>query len=92
VRQALKDYGLQSRIACKKPFLSQVHKEKRLAFAKSHVNWTVEQWKNVIWTDEATFEIGKKFRQIWVWRSTQETYEPDYLVPSFKSCRTSVMI
>jgi hypothetical protein len=46
----------------------------------------------VIWTDEATFEIGKKFRQIWVWRSTKETYELDYLVPSFKSGRTSVMI
>lgn len=92
VRQALKDSGLQSRIARKKPFLSRVHKEKRLAFAKSHVNWTVEQWKNVIWTDEATFEIGKNFRQIRVWRSTKETYEPDCLAPTFKSGRTSVMI
>jgi transposase len=88
----LKDSGLQSRIDRKKPFLSQVYKEKRLAFAKSHVNWTVQQWKNVIWTDEATFEIGKKFRQIRVWCSTKETYELDCFVPSFKNGRTSVMI
>ena len=46
----------------------------------------------MLWTDEATIEIGKNFRQIRVWRSTKETYEPDCLAPTFRSGRTSVMI
>ena len=53
------ELGVNSCIAVKKPFLSDIHKAKRLAFAKQHLSWTIEDWNNVIWTDESSFEVGK---------------------------------
>ncbi|MBW0525482.1 hypothetical protein O181_065197 [Austropuccinia psidii MF-1] len=55
-----KDLGKQSCIAVKKPYLSPVHMERRLNFARQHLNWTIEQWSRVIWTDELSFELGKR--------------------------------
>ncbi|MBW0477712.1 hypothetical protein O181_017427 [Austropuccinia psidii MF-1] len=55
-----KDLGKQSCIAVKKPYLSPVHMEQRVNFAWKHLNWTIEQWSRVIWTDELFFELGKR--------------------------------
>ena len=63
-----------------------------MTFAKQHQYWTVEQWKKVIWTDESTFEIGKNFRRVLVWRQANERFVEACLVPTFKSGRTSVMV
>ena len=32
-------------------------KDKRLQFAKVHVNWTIGDWKKVLWSDESPFQI-----------------------------------
>lgn len=39
-----------------------MHRKKRLAFALKHKEWTVEDWKRVIWSD------GKQ----WVWKQVGE--------------------
>ena len=36
----------------KKPFLSAIHRKKYLNFALKYKEWTVEDWKRVIWLDE----------------------------------------
>ena len=46
----------------------------------------------MIWTDEASFEIGKNSRQVKVWRRPYERYSWDCLALTFKSRHTSVMI
>jgi transposase len=92
VRRALVHEGFASRIAVKKPFISDVNKAKRLAFALEHRNWTKERWRRVIWCDESTFEIGKNSRQVRVWRRVDEKYLPGHLAPTFKSGRSSLMI
>ena len=92
VRRVLHQAKIFARVAPKKPFLSSFHQSKRLAFAKEHQNWTAEQWAKVIWIDESTFEIGKAFRRVLVWRTANEKYYPECLTPTFKSGRTSVMI
>jgi hypothetical protein len=52
----------------KKPLLSAVHRKKRLAFALKYQNWTVEDWKKVIWSDETKINrIGSDGKQ-WVWK------------------------
>lgn len=30
----------------------------RLEWCLERQNWTLEEWKRVIWTDESTFELG----------------------------------
>lgn len=92
VRKKLHELGIMSCIAVKKPFLSPKHKADRLAFAKRHLHWTIEDWSLVMWTDEASFEVGKMSRCIRVWRSIYDRYAWDCLAPSFKSGRTSIMI
>lgn len=92
VRRALHANGMNSRIAKKKPYLSAVHLEKRLAFAKKYKNWQLEQWRKVVWTDEASVELGKNSRTVRVWRRADEANELDCLAPTFKSGRTSVMV
>lgn len=92
VRRHLRKEGIFARVAVQKPFLTDQHKARRLEFAKVHRNWTVEQWEKVVWTDESSFEIGKNFRRVLVWRTAYERYSDECLVPTFKSGRTSVMI
>ena len=51
------DLGYRSYRARRKPLTTKKQKEKRLAFAKKYSEWSVEQWKSVLWSDEATFTV-----------------------------------
>ena len=44
----------------KKQLLTKVMKQKRLVWAKRHLNWTVEQWKKVLFTDESHFMVQRQ--------------------------------
>ena len=92
VRRALRKLGYSNRIAVKKPYLTATHKALRLLFAKQYKNWTVEDWKKVIWTDESSFENGKNSAAVLVWRLPTEKYLDDCLAPTFKSGRSSLMV
>ena len=59
LRKEIKRIGFCNRVVVKKSFLSHKHKGDRLAFAKKYQVWKVSNWMNVIWRDEASFEIGK---------------------------------
>ena len=52
VRNSLKEAGLKARKRVKKPALSLRHKSDWLNFAMKYKEWTVEDWKKVIWSDE----------------------------------------
>jgi hypothetical protein len=88
----LHEHNINSRIAAKKPFINDVNQARRLAFALEHRNLTADDWKNVLWTDESSFEIGKNSRQVRVWRNPSERFHSSCLIPSFKSGRQTVMV
>lgn len=92
IRRYIRSIGYANRIARKKAFLNATHREKRLAFAHRYKHWSVHEWKHVIWTDESSFEVGKYYRQIRVWRKVNEKFFSACLAPTFKSGRTSVMV
>jgi transposase len=92
IRSRLHELGLQNRIAKKKPFLKDQHIQQRKNFASNQKNWSLDDWRKVIWTDESSFETGKNSRQIKVWRSKHEVNELDCLAPTFKSDRSSIMV
>uniref|UniRef100_A0A3Q3IZN9 Transposase Tc1-like domain-containing protein n=1 Tax=Monopterus albus TaxID=43700 RepID=A0A3Q3IZN9_MONAL len=52
VRRRLCEANLFSRIPRKVPLLKKRHVQKRLQFAKEHINWPKEKWRNILWTDE----------------------------------------
>ena len=69
--------------ATKKPFINEVNRARRVAWCQAHENWTVEQWRNVIWSDESPFVLrfNKKVR---VWRRHNERYNPECTIASVK--------
>lgn len=91
-RKYLKDAGLQRRRAKRKPWLTKLQKFKRLMWCKERRNWTIKDWRDIIWTDESRFEVGHVAGVVWVWRNIGEQDKARCLQPTFKSGRTSVMI
>lgn len=43
--------------AKRKPYLNSVHKRRRRIWARRHLEWTMTQWKRVLWSDESFFEV-----------------------------------
>ena len=58
--------GLTGRVAVRKPLLRWQNKKKRLAWAMKRRQWTTENWKKVLWTDESKFEIFGSSRRVCV--------------------------
>ncbi|KAI0999834.1 hypothetical protein K3495_g8364 [Podosphaera aphanis] len=52
IRRALKEEGLKAFKKKKKQLLSKAHRRARLKWALDHKNWTIDDWKRVIWSDE----------------------------------------
>lgn len=58
-----------------KPFVSEKNRLIRVKWAKEHLPWTVEDWRQVMWSDESPFVLRFAKRQR-VWRTFNERYEP----------------
>jgi transposase len=50
--------GYRSYAAANKPALTKSQKEARVKWAKEHVNWTLEQWKSIMWSDESSYLVN----------------------------------
>lgn len=50
-----KDLGFPSRQAAKKPLLTLKMKKSRVNFCKEHKDWTENDWKKVLFSDESSF-------------------------------------
>ena len=68
VRRALKSTGLISVAKQRKPLLAPRHRKARLEFAERHLEWTVEDWAKVVWSDETKINrFGSDGReQVWI--------------------------
>ncbi|XGW22217.1 hypothetical protein V3C99_004875 [Haemonchus contortus] len=55
VQRRLREAGLFGRRPAKKPLISAKNRKARLDWAQAHKNWTVRQWRKVIWSDESKF-------------------------------------
>lgn len=58
----------------RKPGLTPKMREARLKFAMEHKDWTEEDWKKVIWSDETSVVIGQRRGGYRVWRTPEEAF------------------
>jgi Transposase/DDE superfamily endonuclease len=82
-RELEKYADIKSYWAKKKPFISEKNQKIRLEWAKQHREWTVNQWRQVMWTDESPFMLryqGKKR----VLRFANERYVKDFMMGTVK--------
>lgn len=70
VQRSLRSLGYVSRIKKKRPLLTAQHKKRRLAFAKAHRTWTVDDWKMVIFSDETKFNLLNSDGKEYYWTKT----------------------
>ncbi|CAH2108348.1 unnamed protein product [Euphydryas editha] len=91
VKRRFLSTGLTGCVGAKKPKLRIRHKKNRLEWAKAHKNWTIDQWENVLWTDESKFQIFESNRQVFVRRSKGERASEACTVPTIKHCGGNVI-
>ncbi|CAF4709667.1 unnamed protein product, partial [Rotaria socialis] len=80
VRRRLLSMGYKSYTTKKKPMRKPAQIKQRVIFARDHQYWTTE-WNNVIWSDEAHFEVLNRKNGSLVRRLKSEYNEPCNFVP-----------
>lgn len=71
----LHNSNIKSHVAAEKPFISKTNLKKRLDFAKEHQNWTIDQWKNVLFSDESPIFLHWACKKL-IWRRKNERFLP----------------
>lgn len=75
IRNRAKSIGLIGRRPAKKPLLKRNHKTKRLQWATEHQDWTLDEWKKVMWTDETKINLFGSDGVSWVRRRKGERFD-----------------
>lgn len=70
----LRKAGLRKTKPTRKPGLTQKMRKERLEWCKAHAHWTLEDWKNVIWSDETSVILLHRRGSYRVWRTKDEAF------------------
>ncbi len=89
-RRTLKQMGYSSRRPHRVPLLSDKNRTRRLQFTQNHQNWTIEDCKNVAWSDESWF-LDSDGRVI-IWCKEHESMDPSCLVSMVQAGGDGVMV
>ena len=66
--------------------VNDVNRKKRLAFAKKYKDWSIDQWKKVLWSDETMYTLRSKLPRK-NWRLKNEKYLPECMMGTIKQDR-----
>ena len=92
LRRRRPEGGPGSYIAAKKPGLSAENVQKRLDWAMKYKDWTIEDWKKVIWSDECEIWIRVNPRRQWIICPPGERLNRKYVKKTFKGAHVRVMV
>ncbi|EIE79500.1 hypothetical protein RO3G_04205 [Rhizopus delemar RA 99-880] len=67
VCRTLRKAGLGAIEKPKKPLLSATNIRKRLSWCMAHKDWTIDDWKRVVWSDETKINIFNSDGRTWTW-------------------------
>ena len=83
--------GYKTYQAKKKPLRTPVHKTQKVLFAREHQYWCHE-WNNIIWSDEAYFEVFNRKNCTFVRRRRSEYDQPFNFVPKVQGGSSCVSV
>ena len=58
IQESLHREGYRKKKCLRKPLLTKAHRKKRRAFALNYKGWGLNEWREVLWSDEATFFVS----------------------------------
>ena len=76
IRRRMEERDLRARRPARGPELERHHRVARLRFAREHANWTLEEWANVLWTDECKVALRAPDGRERVYRRSGERFIP----------------
>ncbi|GFW92824.1 HTH_Tnp_Tc3_2 domain-containing protein [Trichonephila clavipes] len=86
------DMGFRRRWLTRVPLLTARHKALRLAWARQHRHWTVDDWEHVAWSDESRFQLNRADGIVQVWRHPHESMDPTGQQGTVQAGGCSVMV
>lgn len=92
VLRRLKENDIEPCRPNKVPQLTPAHKRNRLLFAQNHGNWTVEQWSDVLWSDETRVSLRDPDGRQRVFRRPNERFAPCTQVGTIAYGGGSIMV
>jgi len=75
-QRRLREFGLFSRIAARKPMITSKNRLARKAWAKAHETWGINEWKKVAFSDECKFSRIESNLKVLVRRKKGEKFAP----------------
>lgn len=87
----LQKLGFKSKKKAKKPHLTAKQKAARYKWAKAHANWTVDDWKRVIFSDETKINLWNSDGIRYCWIRNGQELQPFHLEPTVKHGGGSLM-
>jgi transposase len=76
IKRRLHDAGFKKWRAKKRPALTADHARKRLKWARAHVDWDVDKWRTILWSDECWIERCNR-TNTWIFRAPTEKWHKD---------------
>ncbi len=91
-RRILKQMGYSSRRPHRVLLLSAKSRKRSLQFTQAHQNWTIEDWKNVPWSDESRSLLRHLEGRVRIWCNEHESMDPCCLVSTVQAGGGGVML
>ncbi|KAG0927047.1 hypothetical protein G6F32_013005 [Rhizopus arrhizus] len=92
VRRALRKAGLGAIEKPKKPLLSAKNIRNRLSWCMAHKDWTIDDWKRVIWSDETKINRFNSDGRTWAWIRSGESLKSHHVKTTVKHGGGSIML
>ncbi|KAG0821188.1 hypothetical protein G6F16_012290 [Rhizopus arrhizus] len=84
VRRALRKAGLDAIEKPKKSLLSAKNIRNRLSWCMAHKDWTIDDWKRVIWSDETKINRFNSDGRTWAWIRSGESLKSHHVKMTVK--------
>ncbi len=91
-RQLCEQMDYSNRRPHRVPLLSAKNRKRRIQFAQAHQNWTIEDWKNVVWSDESRFLLWLSDGRVRIWCKEHEIKDPSCLFSMVQAAGGGVMV